>query len=122
MKVRITENDIKKMVAESVKRTILETVSLMETDEFIDGIPDEEMRYFIPAFVDVYGDEARRAISSSHSTKDTINYFINNGTPEQKEQFNARIGEYKNGIDVPADMMPKIYECVNRVVTKRLHR
>jgi len=122
MKVKITESDIKKMVAESVKKTILETVSLMETDEFIDGIPDEEMRYFIPAFVDVYGDEARRAISSSHSTKDTINYFINNGTPEQKEQFNARIGEYKNGIDVPADMMPKIYECVNRVVTKRLHR
>ena len=117
MKVKITESDIKKMVAESVKKTILESMEKLELRDLVGNMNSKDV---LPAFIDIYGQEASNALSSSMDMYGTMAQIINSGTPEQEQSFRQRIsGE---GWDVPDDMMYAINECVNRVVTKRLHK
>ena len=118
MKIKITESDIKKMVSKSVVNALCESMDALSVGELIngDGVMSQDV---LPAFVEIYGDEARNAISTARGNyNEIISNFINNGTPEQEEAFRQRVTG--DGWDVPDDMMYAINECVNRVVDRKL--
>lgn len=120
MKVKITESDIKRMVSESVKKTILETIDKMELSELIHSMEDTNnltSQELIQLFGDIYGQDAARTAFSTRDMYGAMAQIINSGTPEQEQNFRESIG----GWEVPDDMMYAINECVNRVVTKKLH-
>ena len=122
MKLMFTENDIKKMVAKSVKKTILETIDRMELSKLLQGFGNNgnvgmsQMNLVGQIFGEIYGEDAKNEAFSSRNTYDAMVQVINNGTPEQERNFREAIG----GWDVPDDMMYAINECVNKVVTKKL--
>ena len=67
-------------------------------------------------FGEIYGEDAKNEVFSSRNTYDAMVQVINNGTPEQEQNFREAMG----GWDVPDDMIYAINECVNKVVTRKL--
>lgn len=120
MKVSITRSDIENMVFESVKKCLCENIDLRS---LIENLPISQA---LDPYRAVFGEEAFQALSTSRGDIfDIIQQTFDNGTPEQQQEYIARIkGEFEEepiDLELDPDVMAMIKESVSRVVDNKLN-
>lgn len=116
MKISVNTSDIKGMVMESVKKCLFEG---MDIRSLIENLPISQA---LDPYKQVFGEEALNALSTSRGDIfDVMQQTFDNGTPEQQQEYVARVkGEFQgdDGIDIELDpdVMAMISETVDKVV------
>lgn len=113
--MKIKRSDIENMVFESVKRCLCENVDIRT---LIENMP---IMQALEPYKTVFGEDAFQALGTTQGNIfDIIQATYNNATPEQQQEFVARLkGEFKDEDDTwDLDLDPYVNEALRKKVKK----